>query len=208
MDAITDRCPVQVARWGRPPSARVPLDPRRNMMIPSWPKRIDSGHGWVTSRNAQKRASQRKNPVTFLASDADRRECSGLACTPRVSTNDPRKLPMQSRAIWQSASRSVGPSPAIQYRSLTQYRMSSPGRCGVVLGATRRWLACSYAYAKRISFGSLNGRPKSSNASGKPISSTPAGIAIAGSPVTALIGLSRIPVSPFPIIGAARDFTG
>src|SRR5580692_6185417 len=31
-----------------------PRPPPRNMIIPSWPKRIDCGHGWVTCRNAHK----------------------------------------------------------------------------------------------------------------------------------------------------------
>ena len=48
------------------------------MMIPAWPKRIDSGHGEVTSEMAEKWVLKRQNLTTFLARHGGGRKCSGV----------------------------------------------------------------------------------------------------------------------------------
>lgn len=72
---------------------------------------------------------------------------------------------------------------------------TSPDRGGVVRGATRARMTCSYAYASSINLGSENGLPRISSAIGRPTVFTPAGRTIAGKPVTALMLLSLGPSS-------------
>ena len=53
--------------------------PLRNIMIPSWPRRIDSGHAWVTPRNGRQTASPERRigrpswPATETAANAPQR---------------------------------------------------------------------------------------------------------------------------------------
>ena len=71
--------------------------------------------------------------------------------------------------------------PAPEGRGI-QKAKTSPGNGGVVLGATRAPLACSYACAISINLDSENGLPRNSIAIGRPAAVMPAGRTIAGKP--------------------------
>ena len=64
-------------------------------MNPTWPKRIDSGHGWVTLQNAQK--------TGLFQGKIRQRFWSGTKAGENVPGDQP--LAMQNRAMWEYAAR-------------------------------------------------------------------------------------------------------
>jgi N-acyl-D-aspartate/D-glutamate deacylase len=62
------------------------------MMSAAWPKRIDSGHSWVTPEMPRKRASQTENPTTFLAQAPKQPKDVRAGLYARVSTHDQQML--------------------------------------------------------------------------------------------------------------------
>jgi hypothetical protein len=75
------------------------------MMGPSWPKRILFGQGWVTFRNALKRASENAKSHNLFDHAQKTAKMFGAGLYACVSTNDQQTLPMQSRAMREYAAR-------------------------------------------------------------------------------------------------------
>ena len=109
-----------------------------SMMNPAWPKRIVSGHGRVTLRNGRQTGlSRRRNRQTFLASDANRRKCSGLACMPVFPPMTSRRSRCRAGRCGNMPPGAAGRSPCKSAR-LTPVRRKREAREKLLEAARRR----------------------------------------------------------------------
>jgi putative DNA-invertase from lambdoid prophage Rac len=106
-------------------------------MIPSWPKRIDGGHGRVTLRNAHKMGFSKAKSAHVFGQARKPMKMSRAGLYACVSTNDQQTLAMQNRAMREYAARR-GWTIVLQVREVNSGAAKREAREKVLEAARRR----------------------------------------------------------------------